>query len=137
MEDKSTSQEPTIPSGIVISDMGSRGNEIITILEEMPDPDEAFDLVKAFARRLALGESLPTIVENKGENPIEKQILIILGKSETPVRTLDLAKAIRGPQATKKDINSVVYSLYRMKKVEKHADTNGANPKWSLPSNKK
>lgn len=64
-----------------------------------------------------------------------KQILEYLEGKKEPVRTIEIAKQVCGPKATKKSINPSLYRLQREGKVEKVAEKNGANPRWKLQIN--
>jgi hypothetical protein len=55
-------------------------------------------------------------------------------QSTQPVPTLALARAVYGPQATRKMVNPALYSLERKGVLRKVAEDNGTNPRWVLGS---
>lgn len=65
----------------------------------------------------------------------ENDIINFLKDQDGFVTTLKISKEMYGPEATKKQINSVLYSLLRKKKVLKDSDANGRNPRWKLSDN--
>jgi hypothetical protein len=73
-----------------------------------------------------------TNYEIKMENEyIELQILSFLeGRDFTP--TLEISKEIFGKKATKKMINTHLYTLLRLGHVQKISEDDGTKPKWKL-----
>jgi len=70
--------------------------------------------------------------KNCGMDSIHGQILDYLEGKNDPVRTIDIAKQVYGPKATKKSINPSLYRLQKEGKIVKIAEENGANPRWKL-----
>ena len=50
----------------------------------------------------------------------------------TPQRTLAIAKAVFGKDATCKMVNKHLYGLLKNGRVEKIAEADGSNPRWRL-----
>lgn len=57
------------------------------------------------------------------------------GPPRSPVKTLDLAKELLGPDATAKMVNPTLYTLEKQGHVVKTSSSEGKDPRWSLASN--
>jgi len=60
------------------------------------------------------------------------RILEVLRNSSDPVPTLTISRALYGPKATRKMVNSQLYSLLSKNLVSKSSNPDGTNPHWSL-----
>ena len=66
--------------------------------------------------------------------PLASTILDILKAAQSPLPTLQISK--QAGFKTAKDVNPTLYALLASKQVEKIAEENGSNPRWSLPGDK-
>lgn len=91
-------------------------------------------------RRLALqfarGRSSQVMADgyDGGQYPpnerLKTQLLGILRRSRQPVPTLELARAVYGPSASKRMVNPSLYSLLSQGRVSKITDIGDVNPHW-------
>lgn len=63
---------------------------------------------------------------------LENNILEYLGSRSDPTSPLDIAKAVIGPDARKKDVNPTLYKLLKENRVTKSSTETGAKPRWAL-----
>lgn len=65
---------------------------------------------------------------------LESQIInyMIDNPKELGIRTIDIAKAIFGKDATKKLVNPAMYKLGKEGKIKRIGDINAADPRWVL-----
>lgn len=66
---------------------------------------------------------------------LDQKIIKYLQTVDEPTRTIDIAKNIIGPKATKKDVNPTLYAMERQGLVVKTAKENGGDPRWTLKTN--
>ena len=55
-----------------------------------------------------------------------------LADQPVPVKTLQIAKVVIGPEATKKDVNPVLYAMERNGVLTKVCKENGGDPRWTI-----
>jgi hypothetical protein len=75
-----------------------------------------------------------TDFKNLSSETQKKQVLEYFAVQNDYVKTLDIAKRFYGPKASRKDINSILYSLQKDGKIQKQCEENGTNPKWKISS---
>jgi hypothetical protein len=68
------------------------------------------------------------------DEELRTRLVELVCQSTQSVPTLTLARAIYGPQATRKLVNPALYSLERKGVIRKVAEENGTNPRWILGS---
>jgi hypothetical protein len=66
------------------------------------------------------------------EVTIDSKVLELLGASDSPVSTLELARGVGGKGSTTKLVNPTLYKLERDGKIVKTAEENGSKPHWAL-----
>ena len=62
---------------------------------------------------------------------MESQIYELL-ETGAFMRTIEIAKAVNGPEARCKSVNPTLYAMQNSGMITKTAEENGANPRWRL-----
>jgi len=63
---------------------------------------------------------------------MEREKILNTLSSIKPTPTLVIAKNICGPKATKKNVNSTLYTLQKEGLIRKISEKSGRNPRWIL-----
>lgn len=129
-------------------------DQIISALEEAKEPISTLDLAKKVGKTTPkeINPDLYSLLAEKrviktarpdgtrpkwslsGRNKSEEDIMSLLKGEKEPILTRTLVGRLNEADITRKDVNSILYSLEKRGVVTKSADPDGRNPRWKISS---